>query len=316
MHIVQIAHEPLPVKLYGGTERIIETLCLGLTELGHKVTLICFKGDYTLPGVDFKDLGVFSKPEANTRFKELIPEDADILHFHLPMDQDQMDLKWPYICTLHGNLKEDESLDKLPNNTVCISKNHADRHGRETFVYNGLNEENIPLYQDEISKASYFSFLGKASLKRKGLHLAKKIAKGLKTPLHVGGGRGLSLFGTKYLGYLNNDEKYKLLGQSKGLLFPIQWEEPFGLVMIEAMFSGSPVFALNRGSVPEVLGQEGGDQLFCRADTVDELQDKVRHYQASSPQSYRDYAEKYFSKKVMCQNYLSVYEKVLRGKKI
>jgi glycosyltransferase involved in cell wall biosynthesis len=317
MHIVQIAHEPIPISLYGGTERIIENLCLGLTTLGHKVTLVSFKGDYTLEGVEFKDLGQFSKAEANSRFLELIPEDADILHFHLPMGQDQMELKGiPYICTLHGNLQEGENLDKLPNNTVCISENHATRHNRTTFVYNGLDESKIPLYEKSFQDAEYFSFLGKASLKRKGLHLAKKIAKTFKTPLHIGGGKGLSLFGSKYLGYVNNDEKAKLLGESKALLFPILWEEPFGLVMIEAMFAGTPVFALRRGSVPEVLGQPGSDDLFIIEDTVEQLIEAIRNYSPCTPNRYRQYAIQYFSKQVMCEKYLNVYTDVCSGKEI
>jgi glycosyltransferase involved in cell wall biosynthesis len=317
MHIVQIAHEPIPVSLYGGTERIIENLCLGFVELGHKVTLISFKGDYTLEGVEFKDLGQFSKSDANTKFVSLIPDDADIIHFHLPMDQDKMDLEGiPYICTLHGNLQENETLDKLPKNTVCISNNHASRHQRETFVYNGLDQNKIPLCQQSYENSKYFSFLGKASLKRKGLHLAKKIAKTFKTPLHVGGGKGLNLFGTKFLGYLNNEEKAKLLGESKALLFPILWEEPFGLVMIEAMFAGTPVFALKRGSVSEVLGQPGSDNLFIVEESLEQLIESIKQFTPSTPNRYRQYAIQYFSKNVMCENYLEVYKKVCAGKEI
>ena len=317
MHIVQIAHEPIPISLYGGTERIIENLCLGLASLGHKIALISFKGDYTLEGIDFKDLGQFSKAEANFRFTELIPNDADIIHFHLPMSQDQMDLGGiPYICTLHGNLKEGESLDKLPKNTICISENHATRHKRSTYVYNGLDENKIPLYDKSFQSADYFSFLGKTSLKRKGLHLAKKIAKTFKVPLHIGGGKGLNLFGSKYLGYLNNDEKAKLLGESKALLFPILWEEPFGLVMIEAMFTGTPVFALDRGSVPEVLGQPGSDDLFIYEKTIEKLITSIKEFKPCTPNRYRQYAIQYFSKNVMCENYLIIYEKICSGEEI
>jgi glycosyltransferase involved in cell wall biosynthesis len=317
MHIVQISHEPIPISLYGGTERIVENLCLGLKELGHKVTLISFKGDYTLDGVNFKDLGQFSKSDSNKRFIELIPKDADILHFHLPMEQDKLDFKGvPYICTLHGNLKDDEPLDKLPKNTICISNDHAERHGRKTFVYNGLNPDKIPLFEKTYQEATYFSFLGKASLKRKGLHLAKKISKYFKTPLHIGGGKGLSLFGVKYLGYLNNQSKAKLLGESKALLFPILWEEPFGLVMIEAMFTGTAVFALKRGSVPEVLGQPGSDNLFIVESDIEKLIDAIKDFQAATPLRYRQYALQYFTTEVMCHNYLSIYQDVCQGKEI
>ncbi len=319
MHIVQITHEPLPITFYGGIERIIENLCTGLTELNHKVTLICYKGDYQIPHVTFKDLGPLHSAKTKTpeHFLKLIPEDADIIHFHLPLNQDQIDLKGkPYICTLHGNLQDHQDPYQLPVNTVCISQNHASRHKRNTFVYNGLDQEKIPLCPTNYGQAKYFSFLGKASLKRKGLHLAKNISKNLKMPLHVGGGRGLSFFNTKYLGPLNDHQKYKLLGNSRALLFPILWDEPFGLVMIEAMFSGTPVFALDRGSVPEVLGQDGHQNLFLFEKTDQQLSKKIPQYIPSSPQAYRDYAISHFSKKTMCLNYLELYEKVLNKEKL
>ncbi|MCO4794845.1 MAG: glycosyltransferase [Bacteriovoracaceae bacterium] len=315
MHIVQIHHEKVPVKHYGGTERVIEALCNQLIESGHQVTLISYKGDYELKGVNFIDLGSLSKHEADHDYLNLIPKDADIIHFHVPAGQDDYDLNGiPYICTLHGN---EDNLSKLPKNTVCISANHATRHKRNTFVYNGLTETDIPFNSTPLSERKYFSFLGKASLKRKGLHNAKKIAKKLKTPLHVGGGNGISLFGTKYLGSLNNEEKFELLSSSKGLLFPIEWEEPFGLVMIEAMFTGSPVFALERGSVSEVLGLEGSKGLFLKFATVEDLISALENYDFSvDPKKIRDYATKYFSSKKMTENYLSVYEKIISGQKI
>ena len=232
MHIVQVHHEKVPVRHYGGTERVIEALSTELVKAGHQVTLMCYKGDYDIPGVKLIDFSMMGKHEAQSNFVSQIPKDADLVHYHVPAGQDEYATDIPYLCTLHGN---EEDLSKLPKNTVCISKNHAERHGRKTFVYNGLIDKDIPLADSSLDQREYFSFLGKASLKRKGLHNAKKIAKAFKTPLHVGGGKGISLFGgIKFLGNVDNDQKYKLLGNSKGLLFPIEWEEPFGLVMIEA----------------------------------------------------------------------------------
>lgn len=316
MHIVQVHHEKVPVRHYGGTERVIEALATELVQAGHRVTLMCYKGDYEIPGVELIDFSKMSKQEAQSHFVPHIPKDADLVHYHVPAGQDEYASDIPYLCTLHGN---EDDLEKLPKNTVCISKNHAERHGRKTFVYNGLIEKDIPLTNSSLSTREYFSFLGKASLKRKGLHNAKEIAKAYKTPLHVGGGKGFSLFGSvKYLGSVDNDQKYKLLGNSKGLLFPIEWEEPFGLVMIEAMFSGAPVFAFDRGSVAEVLGQEGHQNMFPIGKSCQELIQKIKDYSfdSVSPQAIRDYAAAHFSAKKMMEGYVAVYERLLAGEEI
>ncbi len=316
MHIVQIHHEKIPVKHYGGTERVIEALTTELIKAGHQVTLMCYRGDYEIPGVNLIDFGSMSKQEADTEFFKYIPKDADLIHYHVPCGQDEHPLGGlPYICTLHGN---EDDLNRLPKNTVCISDNHAKRHGRKTFVYNGLMEAEIPMIKTPLDQRTYFSFLGKASLKRKGLHNAKEIAKSLKTPLYVGGGKGLSLFGVKYLGNVDNLEKYSLLGNSKGLLFPIEWEEPFGLVMIEAMFSGAPVFAFERGSVSEVLGLEGHDGLFVRGKNCSEVIDKIKQYDFKTikPEDIREYASRHFSSRKMMEGYLNVYERLLAGETI
>lgn len=313
MHIVQIHHEKVPVKHYGGTERVIEALSKKLVDAGHKVTLISYKGDYEIENVNFIDLmSLGSRKEANENFLKLVPSDADILHFHVPFNQDNSDWKkLHYVCTLHGNESEKS---KLPKNLVCISNDHAKRHGRKTFVYNGLDETEIPLNSKPLSERDYFSFLGKASLKRKGLHNAKRIARTLKTPLFVGGGSGINWRGVKYLGSVDNQKKYELLGNSKAFLFPIEWEEPFGLVMIEALFSGTPVFAFERGSVPEILGLEGGEGLFLTAQNCEELISKINHYSFDQkPDSFRRYASSHFSSQKMMEGYVEIYEKILSG---
>ena len=316
MHIVQIHHEKIPVKHYGGTERVIETLTRELISAGHKVTLMCYKGDYEIPGVNLIDFSQMSKLEADSQFFNHIPSDADIIHYHVPCGQDGHPLSGlPYVCTLHGN---EDDLDRIPKNTVCISADHAKRHGRKTFVYNGLMDKEIPFVDSPLDQRTYFSFLGKASLKRKGLHNAKEISKALKTPLHVGGGKGLSLFGVKYLGNVDNQQKYDLLGNSKGLLFPIEWEEPFGLVMIEAMFSGAPVFAFERGSVSEILGLDGHNDMFIKGKTCSELIQQINHYDFKNvdPSAIREYATRHFSGKKMMEGYLNVYEKLIAGNTI
>lgn len=308
MHIVQLHHERIPVKLYGGTERIVETLCRNLIDLGHRVTLISYKGDYEINGVNFIDLmSLGSREKADRDYLSLIPNDADIVHFHLPRKElDELNLPCPYICTLHGNEDDLGKRKLLPKNLIGISQNHATRHGLKHFVYNGLD------FPKNILNEKYprvgFSFLGRASLKRKGLHNAKKIVRVLKDSLKVGGGRGFSWRRVRYLGQLDNEEKYHLLGRSKALLFPIEWEEPFGLVMIEAMACGTPVFAFERGSVPEILGLPGSEGLFITADRNRNIISKIQGFDYPEPIKIREYVERYFTGKTMTEGYLEKYE--------
>lgn len=312
MHVVLIHFERVPVKLYGGTERVIESLAKGLLEAGHEVSLIALKGDYEIDGVNFLDLDRFGQEaKAVHNALALIPKTSDIVHFHLPVcEQECAKLSIPYICTLHGN--EDNAPESLPKHTVFLTNNHAIRHGRKHFVYNGLDASLAPLNIAPIAKRSYFSFLGRASLKRKGLHLAKPLCRKLKTPLHVGGGKGISWFNTRFLGHLNDEQKYDLLGNSRALIFPILWEEPFGLVLIESMFTGTPVFALNRGSVPEVLGLEGAEGLNIIAEDIHELQEKIESFEFEHPpMAYRQYALKHFSYMKMTEGYLEKYQLVI-----
>ncbi len=306
MHIVQVYHAKVPVRLYGGMERVIEALISGFVLLGHKVTLIAYRGDYDIPGAHLIDLDRYAtKDEAVAKFQELIPDDADLVHYHVPFDFPELGV--PNVLTLHGNLGDDEDPAKLPNNTIFISKKHATNHDREFFIHHGLDSAEIPVGNRLLEKRDYFSFLGRASLKRKGLHLAKKITKSLDGKLRVGGGRGISWGRVKYLGHLDNQQKYSMLSESKAFLFPILWEEPFGLVMIEALFCGTPVWGLSNGSVPEVLGQEGSE--FCIvANSVEEMIEKGANYKyQATPSEIRAYAEKYFSHIKMCESYIAYF---------
>ena len=320
MHIVLVHLEKMPALKYGGTERVVEALCQGYLELGHQVSLIALKGEGELPrDLNFIDLTAhFGDNAKSFSFLELIPKSADIVHFQLPMGQDEMNLKGvPYICTMHGNMTENDKLSSLPNNMVFVSSNHAKRHERRHFVYNGLIEDRYKLNPIELSKRDYFSFLGKVSLKRKGIKGAKFIASNLKTPLYVGGGRGLPFGNTKYLGEINDEQKSDFLGKSKALLFPILWEEPFGLVMIEAMFCGTAVFALERGSVSEVLGLKGAADLFLTAENENDLLEEIKKFSYSvPPEKYREYAIRHFSYKKMCLSYLLKYKLIISGKNL
>lgn len=312
MHIVQVYHSKVPVLHYGGMERVIEALAEGLVELGHRVSIIAFKGDYEIPGVNFIELDRYtSMEEANQKFFELIPSDADIVHFHLPLNFPNF--KFPYVCTMHGNMNDDEDRSILHDNVIFLCANHAKRFSKTKYVYNGLNPKHIPLSKKTLAERDTFAFLGRAGLKRKGLHSAKKIARHFSKKLVVGGGHGFGWFGSyEFLGQIGNDLKYQMLGDARALLFPIEWDEPFGLVMIEAMFAGTPVFAFNRGSVSEVLGQESFNLI---AENCGELIEKIENYQIrNSSEEIRAYANRHFSHLKMCESYLVYYQQAIAQK--
>ncbi len=312
MNIVLIHFEKVPVLHYGGTERIVEALALGFRELGHKVTMMSYRGDYEIDGIERVFLDhLRSDPEMLQKTVWLIPDKTDIVHFNLAMGQERYDMP-PYLITLHGNLREADDYSKIARHTVGISNDHAIRHNLKHFVYNGLDFSNVQVGPSAVIDRKYFSFLGRASLKRKGLSNAKKISKACSTQLLIGGGRGISFGNNRYLGHLNNSEKYELLKNSKALLFPIEWQEPFGLVMIEAMACGAPVFAHKRGSVAEVLGMNGSEEMFLIAENADDLISKIKEFKYKHIASdYRNYVESHFSHLKMCENYLEKYRLIL-----
>lgn len=184
-------------------------------------------------------------------------------------------------------------------------------------IHHGIDPSLYPVKKD---KQQYFSFLGRIA-PPKGTHLAVEIAQKTGIPLKIAGEIQPMYQGywesrvkphvdgkfIEYLGEMGLQEKIELLGNSMAMLFPIQWHEPFGLVMIEAMACGTPVLALSGGSVNEVVKE--GVSGHIRAN-VDELAACARNL-AFDPQSVRGYMEKFFSVDRMAQDYVALYKEIL-----
>ncbi len=166
------------------------------------------------------------------------------------------------------------------------------------------------------------SFIGRLA-PVKGVHLAIEVAKKTGIPLKIAG-EVQPLFKSyfevqvkphidgklvEYIGEADMETKNELLGQSMALLFPIQWNEPFGLVMIEAMACGTPVIALPGGSVEEVV-RDGISGYVC--ENVDQMAERVKNL-SISPTLVRRYAQENFSVEVMVKNYMNLYESLLLG---
>ncbi len=290
MNIVQLSHYILPAKKYGGTERIIYWLSRALKKLGHTVYLIAPKGT-VVDGVEV--ISYKGKLKDNL---QVIPANADIVHIHYTPD---FSIPKPFVVTIHGNKKEGEKF--LPN-TVFLSKNHAMRHNSDFYVYNGLDPEEY-IYNEH--KENYFLFLSKTSRREKGLDTAIRIAKKMNINLKIAGGYGFSFRkNIKYYGEVGGRVKAELIAGAKALLFPIRWEEPFGLVLIEALVSGTPVIATKMGAVPEIVTPDVG--FLC--DTEDELVKAVENINSIKPAACRDRVMHHFTDVIMAKNYLKYYQ--------
>ena len=293
MKIAQVSHYVLPVERYGGEQRVILWNARALRKLGHEVVLLSPRG--TRVG----DLEVVEIPKGLVGYEAYVPSDADIVHVYAtPKEIPRM----PYIVTIGGNGKPGETY--CPN-TVFVSNDHARRHGSSQFVHNGVDPEEF-IYREV--KDDYFLFLSKASWKVKGLRTALEIARKTGIRLVVAGGRGISLNRRiKYAGMVGGKRKAELLAGARALLFPIQWEEPFGLVTAEALMSGTPVIASDRGSMPEIVTGEVG--FRCRG--ADEMETAVRSVGRISPAACRARAEKLFTAEAMARGYLEKYHEIL-----
>lgn len=292
MRVALIHDAVLPAPTYGGTERVVWWLAKGLASKKIPVTLIARPGS-EFPFGDFKPHD-FSQP---------VSFNADILHFFATPPQIP---KQPYLVTIGGNGKAGE---KFVRNTVFVSENHAHRHHATAFVHNGVDPDD---YQFSEIKGRSLLFLAKASWKVKNVKGAIRIARESSSPLNIIGGSRPWLpkwRGTRWCGMLGGVEKARYLAESKGLLFPVIWDEPFGLAVVEALISGTPVLASRRGSLPELIPDDCG--ALC--DSYAEFVERVLSLGQFCPQHCRDWALSQFSFEKMTEKYLQMYERIASG---
>ena len=316
----------LPPKNYGGTERVVLWLARALVGLGHEVSVVCLEGSVLPEGV--VALPVPSdrvSPESffgssNSNLNSLRPifsgiaSRFDVVHFMAPPSEEFLKtFQMPYLVTAHGNGKKGEI---FPANTCFLSQDHASRHGRGTYVYNGID----PLqYEYREKKKNHFLFLSKTSWKVKNLEGALDLVDLAGEKLHVTGGyrpvRLLfrTLFSShSWIGPVAEKEKAYELAEARGLVFPILWDEPFGLVVVEALISGTPVVAPRRGSLSELVSEPVG-ALYSSQATLEEQVDALRSLSHKKSSDCRDWVLEKFTHVHMAQNYLALYEKILNG---
>jgi glycosyltransferase involved in cell wall biosynthesis len=338
MRIAQIAPlaEPVPPEMYGGTERVVSLLTEELVRRGHEVTLFASGDSETaarlvavtpqalrLTGEDV-DHYVSLMLELGMVFDGA--DQFDVIHSHvdyfaLPFARH---VTTPVVTTLHGRL----DLAGLPTiygryseaPVVSISDSQREPLPGANWAATVYNGTDLTRFTFNETGGDYFAFVGRIC-PEKNIEGAIAIARQTGVPLRIAAKVDpvdadyhesvvkplMDSRQVEFLGELGDEDKDELLGSARALLFPVDWPEPFGLAMTEAMACGTPVLALRRGSVPEVV--EDGVTGFVR-DSEDELAAVAHDVDRLSRRACRERVERHFSVDVMTDGYEAVYQQV------
>jgi len=300
MHIAVASHQPLPAKGYGGPQRVVLALVRGLAALGARVTLLA------PPGTRVPEATVVAVPPRKfgdgAALAPYIPRDADLVHVHFPLRHPPRSP--PLVQTVHGNLK---GVGAPSPNSIFLSHDHARRHNSDSFVYNGLDPADYVFRRFPKRPSQYDLFLGKLH-SAKGYHWAVEAAKRSGHRLIVAGGWRPSFTGSvQYVGEVDGTTKAALLARARCLWNPAQWDEPFGLVSVEALLSGTPVLGTRRGALPELITPEVG--ALC--DTMEQIIAAAERIHTRDPAACRAHARRFFTHTVMAEEYMRMYRHVL-----
>ena len=297
MHIVQVVHWRLPVAGYGGAQRAAQWLAYGLAELGHDVTVVGAPGT-ALPGLRCVSLGRDEAYAPGFDVRRILSGPIDVLHFHGPP---QSTPAIPYVWTLQGNMGAGRQADA---HTICVSEDHARRHGTTAFVHNGVR---LDEYRYEPVKGDYDLFMARLH-SVKGWRTAVAIARRSKVKLVVAGGWRPSFSRyVRFVGEVSGDRKRDLLAEARCLWMPVQWDDPCPVNVLEALASGTPVIGTPRGSLAELIGPDGGG-IGATEDELIALRQRLAQWK---PALVRKRAEQFFSHLRMARDYVRMYEGLL-----
>ena len=340
MRIAQIAplFEAVPPRRYGGTERVVHWLTEALVEMGHDVTLFATGDSRTsarlvpmrAEGERFaRNFEYNNAPYA--RMIELVrrrADDFDILHSHIDFHPFSVFSRQPvpFLTTLHGRLDQawvPQIYDLFPTvNLVSISDRQRQPMPHLNFAATILHGMPADLLRPVAARQEYFAFLGRIS-PEKGIEAAIHIAAACGVKLRVAAKVGeedapyhaeviapkLNDNAVEFIGEIDDAAKPGFLSGAKALLFPIDWPEPFGLVMIEAMACGCPVIAFGKGSVPEVI--ENGRTGFI-VDTVEQAVAACARLGEIDRSAVRARFEERWTARRMAEDYVALYRRLAR----
>ncbi len=339
MRIAQISPltEAVPPKLYGGTERVISWLTEELVALGHDVTLFASGDSVTSARLEpmwptaLRLDGSVRDPNAlhMTMIEQVCrrAREFDLLHFHLdyyPFSAMSRQ-STPFLSTLHGrlDLPEHQPVFETFSAIPVVSISNAQRRPAPganwiASVLHGMPEN---LLRPQPAMPSYLAFLGRISPEKRvdrAIHIAERCGLKIKIAAKIDAVDQdyfndeirplLAKPHVEYVGEINDSQKSEFLSAAIALIVPIDWPEPFGLVMIEAMACGAPVIAFNRGSVPEVI--EDGVTGFVVEDETSAV-GAVRQLSRLSRQVIRKRFEERFTARRMAKDYLACYRMMI-----
>jgi glycosyltransferase involved in cell wall biosynthesis len=342
MRIAQVAPlaESVPPQLYGGTERVVAFLTDELVRLGHDVTLFASADSRTTARLvpawpcALRLSGAIQDPLApHILMLEEVAKRAqefDILHFHISQLHFPLARRLPvaHVTTLHGRL----DIPELPPlyaefaDIPVISISEAQRTplaaaGWIGTVYHGLPLDLLAFHP---GPGKYLAFLGRIA-PEKGVDRAIEIATACGQPLRIAAKvdpADRQYFEREiqplldnplvtFMGEIGEEQKSDFLGSATALLFPIDWPEPFGLVMTEALGCGVPVIAFRRGSVPEII--DDGVTGFV-VDTVEQAVEATGRVGELSRSACREVFERRFSVTRMAADHVQIYEALVAGR--
>jgi len=341
MRVAQVTPlwEQVPPLAYGGTELVVSLLTEELVRRGHQVTLFASGDSQTgallEPGCEqaLRPLGILPPAYAGYEQRQLghvfgHARNFDIIHSHMDaaaLAHTHRSLT-PVVHTLHGSFSvaSEQSFGQHRRQNLVSVSNSQQRHelglNYVATVYNAIAIDQFNFYPQP-QDPPYLAFLGRMS-EEKGPHLAIAIAKRTGWPLKMAGKvdfENQEFFDREvaphidgeqimYLGEVSQAQKKALIGDATATLFPITWPEPFGLVMVESMASGTPVIAMALGSAPEVVAH-GKTGFLCRS--VEDCVAAVEQTHQISRQTCRDHVALNFGVGRMVDGYEAVYHKVI-----
>lgn len=341
MRIAQVAplYEPVPPRGYGGTERVVSWLTEELVRQGHNVTLFASGDSLTRARlVPVCPVSLRTNPTCRDTLAHHIllleqlrqkRDEFDIVHYHIdylhfPLSRQ---IEVPQVTTLHGRLDLPDLIPlyrefaEMPVVSISLSQRYplplVNWVGN---VYHGLPEDSLPFHE---GPGEYLAFIGRIS-PEKGPDRAIEIATRAGVKLKIAAKVDivdreyfervvrplLKRPNIEFIGEVGDEAKREFLGNAIASLAPIDWPEPFGLNMIEAMACGTPTIAFGHGSVPEII-EDGISGIIVH--TMDEAVAAVRRSMAMSRRTVRRAFDSRFTVSRMVSDYIAVYENLIRG---
>jgi glycosyltransferase involved in cell wall biosynthesis len=343
VRIAQVAPlaEAVPPKFYGGTERVVSWLTEELVRQGHDVTLFASGDSETSAKLvaccpeGLRLAGIRDHVASHLAMLYHLrrrADDFDVIHFHIDLLQYPLFEEFNHKCvtTLHGRLDVPDFMPVYRTFTgmplVSISDHQRGPMPENAnwlqTIHHGLPAENCR-FSPNPKDGGYLAFLGRISPEKRpdrAIEIAK--ASGVKLKIAAKVDKADQEYWDEviepmthhplieYIGEINEDQKHEFLGNALALAFPIDWPEPFGLVMIEAMSAGTPVIAWRNGSVPEVI-KDGVSGVVVNS--MEQAIAAVETCKAMSREGVRRYFETRFTASVMARSYVAAYESLLAG---